>query len=87
MPFTAKVQKSYAVYKMIKPARLVQKCFETSILYIGKPCARIEVEKHFCTTPSWFLIILYNGLVFVLSGKLHVTSQQIYTTVHKVEEN
>ena len=32
MQFFAKVQKSYVVYKMIKPARLVQKCFETSIL-------------------------------------------------------
>ena len=37
MQFPAKVQKSYAVYKMIKTARLVQKCFETSILYIGEP--------------------------------------------------
>ena len=37
MQFPAKVQKSYAVYKMIKSARLVQKRFETSIMYIGKP--------------------------------------------------
>ena len=33
MQFPAKAKKSYAVHKMIKPARLVQKCFETSILY------------------------------------------------------
>ena len=32
LPCTTKVQKSYAVYKRIKPARLVQKCFKTSIL-------------------------------------------------------
>ena len=44
MPFNAKVQKFYAVYKMIKPVRLVQKYFETSILYIGKPQASIVQE-------------------------------------------
>ena len=44
MQFPAKVQKSYAVYKMIKPARLVQKCFKTSILYIGEPQASLVQE-------------------------------------------
>ena len=37
LPCTAKVQKSYARYKIIMPARLVQKCFKTSILYKSKP--------------------------------------------------
>ena len=36
IPRTAKIQKSYAVYKMIKAARLNQKCFKASILYNGK---------------------------------------------------
>ena len=40
MQFPAKAKKSYAVYKIIKPARLVQKCFETSILVQGSPAAR-----------------------------------------------
>ena len=35
MQLPTKVQKSYAVYKIIKPARLVQKYFKTSILYRG----------------------------------------------------
>ena len=44
MQFPAKVQKSYAVLKMIISARLVQKCFETSILCIGEPHASLEQE-------------------------------------------
>ena len=44
MQFPAKVQKSCAVYKMIKPARLVQECFETSILYTGEPQASLVQE-------------------------------------------
>ena len=44
MQFPVKVQKSYEVYKMIIPARLVQKCFETSILYIGKLQASLVQE-------------------------------------------
>ena len=67
MQFPAKVQKSYAVYKMIIPARVVQKCFETSILFIGKAagesCTRIEVSKHFWTSLAG-LIILYTAQDF-----------------------
>ena len=40
LPCIAKVQKSYALCKIIKPERLVQKCFKTSIC---RSCTRIEV--------------------------------------------
>ena len=55
MQFPAKVQKSYAVYKTIILARLVQKCFKTSILYKGKPskncvpCIKID-NSHYLIT-------------------------------------
>ena len=42
--FPRKYKNPMQLYKMIKPARLVQKCFETSILYIGEPHASLVQE-------------------------------------------
>ena len=37
LPFIAKVQNSYAAHKIFMPTRLVQRFFETSLLYKGEP--------------------------------------------------
>ena len=45
--FLRKYKNPMQLYKMIKPARLVQKCFSTSILVQGLPAARL------CTKLRW----------------------------------
>ena len=71
---------------MIIPARLVQKCFETSILYIGEPQASL-VQGLRSRSTLYNAELVFDPFVqlhgnFVLSGKLHVTSQQIFFPVN-----
>ena len=72
--FPRKYKKPMQLYKMIQPARLVQKCFSTSILVQGSPAA------HLCTKlkSRWFDHFVHCIGFLYFRGKLHVTSQQIY---------
>ena len=48
----------------------------------GKPCTRIEVEKPFCTTLSWFLIILYTVQELCTEQFGNMTNQQLFFPVN-----
>ena len=81
MQFHTKVQKSYAVYKMIKPARMVQNCFETLILPQAGLLQELRSINTFVQPRAVFLSFCTLHRIFVLSRE---TTYDEPTNIHSL---
>ena len=81
--FSAQYKIHMQLYQMIiNQLTVVQKCFSTSILVQGllaaRVCTKLRSRSTFVQASLFFDHFVQLHMIFVLSGKLHVTSQQIF---------